>query len=123
VSAVLERDFVRSLRTVLRAYIPESPVHLQRIGRVLDLHPRTLQRRLKSLGTSFQKILDEARFELACERLQEDREPLADIAAELGYGEHAAFTKAFRRWAGVSPSRYRDLAPAGSPPRESASDL
>ena len=97
-------------------------MQLRDIGDVLGLHPRTLQRRLKGLGTSFQQTLDEARFELACERLREDRDPLLDIAVELGYGEHAAFTKAFRRWAGVSPSRYRDLARAGAPPPEATRD-
>ena len=114
---MLRRGFVGNLRAVLRSYVPESRVLLRDIGDVLGLHPRALQRRLKDLGTSFQKILDEARFEVACDRLREDRDPLADTAVELGYGENAAFTKAFRRWAGVPPTRYRQLARNGALPR------
>lgn len=103
----IEDDLVANLRHMLRSYIPDSQVRLRDVAERIGVHPRSLQRRLTEVGTSFQKTLDEARFELARERLEEGQEPIADIAGALGYRGQAAFTKAFHRWAGMSPSEYR----------------
>ena len=67
----------------------------------------TLQRRLRASGTSYQQLLEEARFELARSLLKNTAQPLGDIAARLGYGHLANFSRAFSRMAGQSPSAYR----------------
>ena len=108
----LEVDLVSILRPVLRSYLPTKRMHLQEISDFIGLHPRTLQRRLRSLGTSYQKVLDEARFELARDRLEGDQ-PISEISTELGFGHLSAFSRTFRRWAGVPPSRYRQMRRTG----------
>jgi hypothetical protein len=64
-------------------------------------------RRLNEHGTSFNKLLDEARFLAARNLLQSSQAPVAEIATRLGYSDTAAFTRAFRRWAGTSPTEWR----------------
>jgi AraC-like DNA-binding protein len=58
-------------------------------------------------STNFQQILDEIRFEAACQLLDKTQLPITDIAGSLGYSESSAFTRAFRRWSGAAPSRRR----------------
>jgi AraC-like DNA-binding protein len=62
-----------------------------------------LNRRLKAEGTTFQKLLDEVRFDAACQLLDTSSIPIAEIAASLGYADPAAFSRAFRRWSGATP--------------------
>jgi AraC-like DNA-binding protein len=75
----------------------------------LNLHRRTLSRRLRAQGTSFQRVLDGVRFEVACELLADAARPTSEVAARLGYAEPSAFGRAFRRWSGTSPLRWREL--------------
>ena len=90
-----------------------SPAVLQRgasaakVANDFNLSESTLHRRLKAEGTSFQAVLDQRRLALA-RRLLDDRQmTIADIAAFVGFSENAAFTRAFKRWTGVSPRDYR----------------
>jgi AraC-like DNA-binding protein len=66
-----------------------------------------LNRRLKAEGTTFQKLLDEVRFEAACQLLDTGRIPITEIAVSLGYAETSAFSRAFRRWSGTTPVERR----------------
>lgn len=68
---------------------------------------RTLQRRLSDRGYSFQKIVDEARRELAERLLKETSYPLAEVAFLAGFSEQSAFNRAFKRWAGQTPRSFR----------------
>jgi AraC-like DNA-binding protein len=69
---------------------------------------RSLQRRLKTLGTSFQKLLDLTRRELAQNYIRDMETDLSEIAFMLGFSEHSAFSRAFKRWTGRSPKETRD---------------
>jgi AraC-like DNA-binding protein len=95
------------LRRALRIMLLSGRSSAQEVATLLFFHRRTLNRRLHDLGTNFQQILDEIRFEAACQLLDNTRLPLTDIAASLGYSESSAFTRAFRRWSGAAPSRWR----------------
>ncbi len=68
---------------------------------------RTLQRRLSNRGYSFQKLVDEARRELAERLLKETSYPLAEVAYLTGFSEQSAFNRAFKRWAGQTPRSFR----------------
>lgn len=91
-----------------------SPAVLQRgasaasIAQALSLSESTLHRRLRAEGTSFQAVLDQRRLALARRLLDDRRMTIADIAVFLGFSENAAFTRAFKRWTGVSPRAHRD---------------
>ena len=68
---------------------------------------RSFQRRLHGEHTSFQAQLDRVRSELAISYLQEPQFSLTDIGELLGFAESAVFTRSFKRWFGVTPSRWR----------------
>ena len=68
---------------------------------------RSLQRNLNKLGTTFGSILDETRRELAEHYVSDFKEDLTEVAFKLGYSEQSSFSRAFKRWTGISPSAYR----------------
>jgi AraC-like DNA-binding protein len=74
----------------------------------LAMSEATLRRRLQDEGTTFANVLGEVRRVLALNYLREPSNRLSDIATKLGYGSATAFDRAFRRWTGATPSRYRD---------------
>jgi AraC-like DNA-binding protein len=100
-------ELLSRLRRALRILLLSGRTSAQEVAAVLFLHRRTLNRRLNDQGTNFQQVLDEIRFEAACQLLDNTQLPLTDIAASLGYSESSAFTRAFRRWSGAAPSRRR----------------
>jgi AraC-like DNA-binding protein len=73
----------------------------------LAMHPRTLQRRLREDGTSFDSIKDEVRREAAWQYLTQTKLPLTTIAGLLGYSEHSAFCRSCTRWFASSPGALR----------------
>ena len=75
--------------------------------RALRLSRRTLQRRLKAEKTSFQKILNEVRAELAVKYLEDARLKSLEIAMLLGYSSLSSFTTAFKSWYDMPPAAYR----------------
>jgi AraC-like DNA-binding protein len=79
----------------------------------LGLSQRSLQRRLGELGLTYQGVLDETRHELARRYLDDPSKSVTEITFLLGFSEQSAFTRAFKRWSGMSPSTYRHT-PAGS---------
>ncbi|MCA9726635.1 MAG: AraC family transcriptional regulator [Candidatus Eisenbacteria bacterium] len=68
---------------------------------------RTLQRQLAAEGTTFRDLLDQLRHELAIRHLESSRHAIGEIAFLLGFAEVSTFHRAFKRWAGKSPSEYR----------------
>lgn len=102
----------RVARLVRRA-LASGEVTAERVAGLLAVHPRTLNRRLKSQGTTFHKVVDEVRFAMAREMLGGTDANLVDIAVCLGYADASAFARAFRRWTGVAPSAWR-RAPAAA---------
>lgn len=93
----------RSLRSLLFAEAASG----DEVAKLLSMHRRTLDRRLQTEGTTFQEVLDEVRFEAACQLLDSARIPITEIAASLGYAETSAFSRAFRRWSGATPLERR----------------
>ncbi|MFG1425659.1 AraC family transcriptional regulator [Roseixanthobacter glucoisosaccharinicivorans] len=81
-------------------------------ARSLGLPPRTLQRRLAGLGTSFEVLVDQWRREQARQHLAQSAMPIASIARQLGYSDPAHFIRAFRRWEGHTPFAWRRAAVA-----------
>ncbi len=76
----------------------------------LRLNPRTMQRKLKALGTSFEQVRDATRKELAREYLEDTTIPLARIAHSLGYSDLAVFHRSCKRWFDQTPATFRDNA-------------
>lgn len=87
-------------------------INIDIIASDLAVSPRKLQDRLKKENTTFQKILDQARKEIASRYLCQNKIPICDIALLLGFSEQSAFNHAFRRWTGSTPGQYRESAPS-----------
>jgi AraC-like DNA-binding protein len=83
---------------------------LANVAATLRVSPRTLQRKLESTGHDFAQVRDEALFELASDLLSNSERSIAQISRTLGYADPASFTIAFKRWAGVPPSAFRDAS-------------
>jgi AraC-like DNA-binding protein len=80
---------------------------LEIVAHRLSLGARTLRRRLNQLGTSYQKILDDVRRQLAVEYLQATNLSVQEVSELLGYSEVTNFRRAFLKWVGLSPYQYR----------------
>ncbi|WP_344363441.1 AraC family transcriptional regulator [Streptomyces gobitricini] len=94
---------------VLARALRVSP-RLPSLGEVaarLAVSPATLRRRLQREGTSYQRLKDTVRRDAAIAGLAEGREPVAELAARLGFSEDTSFHRAFRRWTGTTPGAYR----------------
>jgi AraC-like DNA-binding protein len=69
--------------------------------------PRTLQRQLAENGTTFQKLRDQVRADLALKYLRQSTLRFAEISEILGFAEPSVFTRSFRRWHGCTPREAR----------------
>jgi len=101
-------DLVERLRQGIREALKQGEPNIERIATRLALSGRTLQRRLSDLGTSFQAVLDDVRFDLARAYLRDARLDITQVAYLLGYSELRAFDRAFKRWANVTPRDWRE---------------
>jgi AraC-like DNA-binding protein len=113
--AALEReyreDFAEQVRSLLRTGLAAgSGWRADEIARHLSMHSRTLHRRLAAGGTNFRALVDECRYQIAQQMLKNTDVDVGHIAYVLDYADATAFARAFRRWSGSSPSRWRDQA-------------
>ena len=99
--------FSEDLRRVLETELLKGPCTSREIARLFSMHHRTLSRHLAREGVSFQQIADGIRFALARDLLANADMALNQISVVLRYSEPSAFTRAFRRWSGQSPSAWR----------------
>ena len=100
-------DFVGSLEATITTILHLGPPSIADIAELTNTSVRTLQRRLGEEGVSLSTVLDRARFRLADEFLRDEGATVTDVAFQLGYSNPPAFTRAFRRWTGVSPQTYQ----------------
>lgn len=82
-------------------------VSLETIAANFNLTPRSLQRRLKEEGLTYQELADSVKKAMALHYLQTSDSPVKEIAAILGYNELSAFARAFKKWTGNTPGSYR----------------
>lgn len=98
------REALESIRENLSGGTPK----LNQTASALGLTARTLQRRLNDTSTNYKTLVDEARKELARELLKSQDMPLTEVCSELGFCDQSAFNKAFKRWFGSPPGKYRE---------------
>ena len=97
----------RRVRIQISQSLSQGIPAVSEIAAHFGMSGRTLQRRLSDRGYSFQKLVDEARRELAERLLKDTSYPLAEVAFLTGFSEQSAFNRAFKRWAEQTPRSFR----------------
>jgi AraC-like DNA-binding protein len=100
-------DFPEQVRRVLHNALLTRHANAEDVAALFSIHSRTLHRRLKSHGTNFQEIADSCRYSIARHMLQTSDASMVQIAEMLDYADPRAFSRAFKRWSGTTPSRWR----------------
>jgi AraC-like DNA-binding protein len=95
------------LRQYLRAEVTRQRCKAKRVARLRMMTRRTMSRRLKAEGTTFRQLANEAQFGTTKKLLADTDMNMVQISVVLDFSEPAAFTHAFRRWSGVTPSAWR----------------
>ncbi|MEB0206070.1 AraC family transcriptional regulator [Pseudomonas sp. CCC3.1] len=95
------------VRAVIIRYLPLADVQQTRVALDLGMSVRNLHRQLLKHSTSFKALLDECRQQLAFSYLRQTDYSVNEICYRLGFNEPSSFNRAFRRWTGESPGKWR----------------
>ena len=99
--------FLEHFRHLLLKSLSVRQYSIGQIAGQLGTRERTLNRRVRLVGTTYRRELDEIRYSIAQQLLGDTTMPLSKIATALDYSDPTAFSRAFRRWAAVTPSEWR----------------
>lgn len=100
-------SFTARVKHALRPMLLAGRASHRQVAAHLNLHPRTMGRKLEYEGVTFEQLKDEVRLAVARELLARTEVAVSDIGAALGYATPSAFVRAFRRWTESSPSVWR----------------
>src|SRR5690348_3181590 len=103
------KTLTEQAKGILKQLLAGQRPGIQDLARELHLSTRTLQRRLTEQGITFQRLLDEARRELARHYLLHSSRELNETAYLLGYEDANSFFRAFHHWEGTTPGQWRLL--------------
>jgi AraC-like DNA-binding protein len=103
-------EFLESIGQVIATLASFDSSRIDAVARAIGTGVRTLQRRLAAAGVSYETMLARARLGTAARLLASTDATVLDIALDVGYSDHAHFTRAFRRWTGVPPREFRKNA-------------
>ena len=100
-------DLVVRVMDVLQGHERTGYPSIEEAARTLCMSSRTLKRKLQRLGLNFRGLVDDARKDAVLRDVLNPVLRMDEIAVRMGYADPANLTRAFRRWTGESPSRYR----------------
>lgn len=101
-------DVIAGVTQKIIEFLPDGDCNRDRVAIALGMSPSSLQSKLSQRGTSFLKLLDDTRKELACSYLGQAARSVTEITFLLGFTDTSNFTRAFKRWTGVSPTDFRN---------------
>jgi AraC-like DNA-binding protein len=114
-----QKTFTEQAKGILKRLLAGQRPGIQDLARELHLSTRTLQRRLTEQGITFQRLLEDARRELARHYLLNSSLELNETAYLLGYEDANSFFRAFHHWEGTTPGQWRLLQKDGQPTTQS----
>jgi len=103
-----DENFIERVRVAIQQKLAGRRPNIEDIADALHISSRSLQRRLQDEGASFQRVLEEARHQLARHYLNNSVLELNEAAYLLGYEDSNSFVRAFRTWEGIPPARWRE---------------
>lgn len=104
---IREPALVTQAKAAIAQALSEGAPKMTEIARGLGLSARSFHRRLSEHGATFQSLTEDTRRDLAEGLLRDESHSLAEIAFLTGFSEQSAFTRAFKRWVGMTPAAYR----------------
>ena len=104
-------DLPSYVEYLLRNLLAQGQANIEKVTQCMAMSKRTLQRRLAESDTSFKEILDHTRQVMAYRYLKDSRLQMTQLADLLGYTSLSAFTRAFIRWHGYPPSKWKENKP------------
>jgi AraC-like DNA-binding protein len=110
-----EDSFLELVHRAIQDRLTGQRPSIDTISQALHMSPRTLQRRLQDSGSSFQRVLDEARHQMARYYLSNSVLELNEAAYLLGFEDPNSFGRAFRAWEGIPPSDWRETHRSSAP--------
>lgn len=102
-------DLVEQVKRRIQVLLGSGDMSEERVAVPMNISPRHLRRKLNVEGTSYEQLVDEVRKEGAIRMISQGQLSLTSIAYELGFLDPSSFTRAFRRWTGMSPTAFRSL--------------
>jgi AraC-like DNA-binding protein len=103
----LEAELVRDEDDILGDDFREEMPSFEQLTGLLNMSARTLRRRLEKEGTSYQRIKDNARRDVAITLLSREGKTVSEVAEQVGFSDPSAFHRSFKKWTGQSPGSYR----------------
>lgn len=101
-------DLIVRLHRALRLLLLSGDISGDDVAQQLAMHRRTLHRRLKAHDTTFQQVLDDVRWDLSRQLLGHTTLALGRVASATGYADTSTFVRAFHRWSGTTPAKWRE---------------
>ena len=102
-----QRCFRKDVEKAIEPMLGAGEVSIERVARSLGMSRQTLYRRLREENVTFEAVLEAKRRQLAIRYLGLDRLSVKAVAYKLGFSDPAAFSRAFKRWTGISPSQIK----------------
>ena len=100
-------SFADQVKAALPQMVLSGSISANAVASLFGISERTLRRRLKDEENNLRRLLNEARFELAQQLLGSTKMTVCEVAAALRYPDPNVFSRAFRNWAGLSPTQWR----------------
>lgn len=107
-----EKTYSRKVKELILEQMNGDAPTIDMISRVLKIGTRSLQIRLRDEGTTFSRLLDDVRKDLALEYLKNKDNTIAEVSYILGFSEPSVFHRRFKMWTNSTPGSYRNLTEA-----------
>jgi AraC-like DNA-binding protein len=87
--------------------IQQHILNIEDVAEVMGISKRTLQRNLGNAGINYREMLEQTRYAIARQKLANSELSVTELALDLGYSSSEHFSRAFKRWSGMSPLKFR----------------
>lgn len=106
--AKLDKDnVIEKVKSEILNQLPSGNITDSSVAKAIGMSQRSFQRKLQQEGVKFKYLLNELRSGLAQQYIQDSNLSLLEISFMLGFSDYSSFSRAFKRWAGISPSTCR----------------
>jgi len=102
-----EENLISKVKSAIVEELPSGEPAAETIAKSVFMSTRSLQRKLAEEGTTYTKLLQDVRFELAEKYIADDKYPITEVSYLLGFSDTSVFSRAFKRWSGHPPGHFR----------------